>query len=242
MRVELQPAYVLHSRPYRDSSSIVDVLTLDHGRLGLMARGARRHGRKGSRTGALQPFVPLLVSFSGRAELKTLGACEIAGQPVFLRGDRLFSGLYLNELLVRLLHKHDPHPQVFLQYASTLGALAASAAAELPLRQFELKLLDELGYNFDLEVDGQNGEPVVPEGQYYFQPEIGMVRYMDVAKFSRPLYTGADLCAIAAGELAGSVAKSAKRLLREVLNSHLGGEPLRSRQLFRAATGLGRSA
>ena len=124
--VALQPSYVLHSRPYRDTSALLEVFTAEQGRISMVARGARRRTRGGSGSALLQPFNPLLLSFSGRAELKNLGATESAGTPRQLRGQRLFSGLYLNELLVRLLHRHDPHPQLFAAYGATLDALAGS--------------------------------------------------------------------------------------------------------------------
>jgi DNA repair protein RecO (recombination protein O) len=119
MRVNLQPAYILHSRPYRDSSVILEVFTPEHGRISALARGARRKSRGGSAAALLQLFTPLLLSFSGRGELKTLTAREAAGTAVSLRGDRLYSGLYVNELLVRLLHRYDPHPQLFVAYGGT---------------------------------------------------------------------------------------------------------------------------
>ena len=157
MRVDLQPAYVLHSRPYRDTSAIIELFTPEYGRLSAVPRGVRRQSRRRSSSARSQPFSPLLVSFSGRAELKTLVASESAGQPHVLAGNSLFSGLYMNELLVRLLHRHDPHPELFAFYAATLKDLSAGAALEPVLREFELKLLDDLGYSFDFSVDAQTG-------------------------------------------------------------------------------------
>ena len=128
MRVALQPAYVLHSRPYRDSSALVEMFTAEHGRLSLVARGARNRGRKGSLSSLLQPFIPLLISFSGRAELKTLGKLEAAGGGRTLRGERLYSGLYMNELLVRLLHRQDAHPRLFAAYGEACLLYTSDAA------------------------------------------------------------------------------------------------------------------
>ncbi len=122
MRVNLQPAYLLHRRPFRDSSQLVELFTAEHGRLSLVARGVHRKARGGSTGAMLQPFVPLLVSFSGRGELKTLTHTEVAGRPQRLSGATLFSGFYLNELLVRLLHRYDPHPPLFASYGDTLSA------------------------------------------------------------------------------------------------------------------------
>ena len=233
MRVDLQPAYILHSRPYRDSSAIVEALTAEHGRMSLVARGARRRTRGGSNAALLQSFTPLLLSFTGRGELKTLTASESAGAAKTLRGERLFSGMYVNELLMRLLHRHDPHPALFAAYGSTLDALAVAPQVETVLRRFEFTLLEELGYGFDLHVDGHSGEAVCAEHWYHFHSDYGLVARGDNLDPQRPAFIGADLLAIAAGDFTGEVRLTAKRLLRQVLATHLGDAPLRSRDLFR---------
>ncbi|MGB1139895.1 MAG: DNA repair protein RecO, partial [Halioglobus sp.] len=120
MRVTLQPAFILHSRPYRDTSVMLDVLTPEHGRIGIVAKGARRSRRRGSDAALLQAFTPLLLSFTGRAELKTLTGVETAGVSSRLAGEHLYSALYINELLVRLLHRNDPHPRLFADYGLAL--------------------------------------------------------------------------------------------------------------------------
>ncbi len=235
MRVTLQPAFVLHSRPYRDTSALVELFTAEHGRLSVVARGARRQGKKGGRGGLLQPFVPLLASFSGRAELKTLGALESAGPPLVLAGERVFSGLYVNELLVRLLHRHDPHPQLFAAYSDALRALAGDAEQDTVLRPFELLLLRELGYTLALDVDGQSGAAIDPGAHYQFHPEQGLVAVAGAAPRGVATYAGGDLLLLAAGDFGGPARATAKYLLREVLRHHLGDAPLRSRELFRAS-------
>ena len=235
MRVNLQPAYVLHSRPYRDTSAIIELFTPEYGRLSAVARGVRRQSRRRSSSARTQPFSPLLVSFSGRAELKTLVASESAGQPHVLAGNGLFSGLYLNELLVRLLHRHDPHPELFAFYAATLERLASGEALEPVLREFELQLLDDLGYSVDFTVDAHSGLEVRKDCLYVYQTELGLVHSPRRPDNGKPAYSGADLKQIAGGDYSGAGATTAKRLLREVLAGHLGGEPLRSRQLFRSA-------
>lgn len=233
MRVNLQPAYILHSRPYRDSSLILEVLTAEHGRISLVARGARRRSRGGSASALLQPFVPLLLSFGGRAEMKNLVATEAAGRAAALRGDRLFSGLYLNELLVRLLHRHDPHPQLFAAYGRTLESLAGEAAVEELLRRFEFTLLDELGYGIALDREGDSGEPVVAGAWYHLDPERGLVTGSPGGDPARPAFAGADLLAMAGGEFGGGARLASRRLSRLMLAHHLGDTPLRSRDLFR---------
>ena len=233
MRVSLQPSYILHSRPYRDSSALLEVLTAEYGRISLVARGARRRSRGGSSSALLQPFIPLLLSFSGRSELKTLTATEAVGKVLMLRGERMFSGMYVNELLVRLLHQHDAHPQLFAAYARTLQALAGNEVVDTVLRHFEFTLLHELGYSIDLTVDGACGAPVREDLWYHYHPDFGMVARGDTVDQSRPAFAGSDLLTMAGGEFGGRVRLTAKRLLRQALATHLGDTPLRSRDLFR---------
>ena len=240
--VALQPSYVLHSRPYRDTSALLEVFTAEQGRISMVARGARRRTRGGSGSALLQPFNPLLLSFSGRAELKNLGATESAGTPRQLRGQRLFSGLYLNELLVRLLHRHDPHPQLFAAYGATLDALAGSEPVDDILRQFEFTLLGELGYGFSLDVDGLSGAAVLPDHWYHYHPDWGLVARDAGADPAQPAFAGTELLAMAAGGFGGQARGTAKRLLRQVLAVHLGEAPLRSRELFRTRSSGERTA
>jgi DNA repair protein RecO (recombination protein O) len=232
VKIALQPAYVLHSRPYRDTSLLLEVFTAEHGRLGLVARGARRKSRGGSGGALLQPFTPLLLSFTGRAELKTLTAVEAAGLAQVLQGDRLFSGMYLNELLVRLLHRHDPNPTLFAAYSAALQSLAAEADVEVSLRRFELRLLEELGYSFDLAAEGDTGEAVQEDRWYQYHSHCGLVAGDGIAEPSTPAFSGSDLLRMARGQFGGEVRQTAKRLLRLALSEHLGGAPLRSRELF----------
>ena len=234
MRVALQPGYILHRRAYRDTSSILELFTLEHGRLSAVARGVKRSSRRGTAGGLCsQLFQPLLLTFTGRGELKTLTASEPAGAAHGLRGERLYSGLYVNELLVRLLHRHDAHPGLFAQYGDTLFGLAGEQPIEAVLRRFELSLLDELGYSFDLCVDGESGEAVREGAWYHYHNDHGLVERGAVMDPARPAYAGADLLAIAEGHLTGGTAQTAKRLLRQALASHLGDTPLKSRDLFR---------
>ncbi len=242
MRVNLQPSYILHSRPYRDSSSLLEVFTAEHGRLSLVARGGRRSTRGGSKAALLQPFTPLLLSFSGRAEMKNLGAAESAGAAIFLQGERLFSGLYINELLSRLLHRHDPHPRLFAAYGAALDSLLACAQIEDVLRRFEYTLLEELGYSFDLACDALSGEPVEPGQWYQYHPGLGLVLCQGVEEPSRSAYAGGELLRMAEGEFGDGVRSSAKRLLRQALAEHLGDTPLRSRELFRNSSWKGAAA
>ncbi|MCY1440766.1 DNA repair protein RecO [compost metagenome] len=219
-----QSAYVLHSRAYRESSALVDFLT-PQGRLRAVLRSAR--GKAGT---LARPFVPLEAEFRGRGELKNVGRMESAGVALWLSGDALFSGLYLNELLIRLLPAEDPSPGLFAQYAATLQALAAGAALEPLLRAFEWRLLDELGYGFALDTD-INGEPLDAEALYRLQVDAGLER---VHLIQPGLFKGCELLAMAAADWSAPGAlPAAKRLMRQALAVHLGGRPLVSRELFR---------
>ena len=233
MRVKLQPAFILHSRPYKDSSQILDILTAEYGRLSAVAKGSRRRQKGGSSAAVLQPFIPLLLSFSGNGELKTVTGSEVAGSPCTPSGARLFSGLYLNELLVRLLHRHDPHPTLFLAYSKAMSGLKSSGEIDEVLRCFEFTLLQELGFGFDLSTDGSNGQAISPDYWYRYDHLHGLVQDNQPNSQERPLFAGSDLLIMATGDFGAQVKTSSKRLLRQVLASHLGDVPLKSRDLFR---------
>ena len=141
--------------------------------------------------------------------------------------------MYVNELLVRLLHRHDPHPQLFAAYTEALQALSREDEVDTTLRHFEFKLLDELGYSFDLALDADSGERVQAHLWYHYIPDLGLVAKADATDPSRSAYAGADLIIMAGGQFGGSVRVTAKRLLRQALAGHLGDAPLRSRELFR---------
>lgn len=216
-------AYVLHSRPYKESSALVDFFTAQ-GRIRAVLRAAR--GKVGS---IARPFAPLELELRGRGELKTVGRLESAGIPLLLTGEALFSGLYLNELLIRLLPAEDPHPVMLEHYGLTLQALAAGRALEPLLRAFEWRLLDELGYGFALDIDIA-GRPITAEGLYRLQPDAGLE---PVGQLQPGLFQGADLLAMAEADWSSPAAlAAAKRLMRQALAPHLGGRPLVSRELF----------
>lgn len=222
--VASQPAFVLHSRSYKESSSLVDLLT-PQGRLRAVLRGAR--GKAGS---LVRPFIPLELELRGRGELKTVARLETAGIPTLLSGDALFSGLYLNELLIRLLPAEDAHPELFQHYAATLPLLAVGQPLEPLLRAFEWRLLEELGYGFSLGED-LAGRPIDPQGLYRLLPEAGLE---PVGQFQPGVFQGSDLLAMAATQWSTpGVLAAAKRLMRQALAPHLGGRPLVSRELFR---------
>ncbi|MFT4823623.1 MAG: DNA repair protein RecO (recombination protein O) [Halioglobus sp.] len=236
MRVQLQPAFVLHSRNYRDSSHLLEVLTAEYGRLALVSKGSRRAVRGRSKGAILQPFIPLLISFTGRNELMTLTGSEVAGPAATLAGERLFSGIYLNELVVRLLHRNDAHTGLFIAYGDAVASLGGDEPLDEVLRRFEFNLLDELGYSFDLRVDGHSGEPIEENYWYHYHQEFGLVRQRSSSSPDNRVYAGQDLLGIAAGERSEAVRLTSKRLLREALAGHLGEKPLMSRDLFRRSS------
>lgn len=239
-RVLLQPAYVIHRRPFRNTSLLVDFFCLEHGRVAAVARGARRG--KSRMHGLLQAFQPLRISFSGRGEVKTLVNAESAGAAVPLTGERLFSGFYVNELLSRLLHDHVEHPRLYEVYRETLDALANTAMLERVLRRFELELLAELGYAVNLESDCREHEPIAPEKSYRYLPDVGFEEAREDENDGKRTFAGAHLLALGRLELEDpETAAAAKRLLRQALEVHLGGRPLHSRTLFTPAGAAGKN-
>ncbi len=195
-RVLLEPAWLLHHRPWSDSSRILELMTRSHGRVTLFARGARRPGS--ALRGTLQPFVPLLVSWTGRADGGTLTGAEIGGALQPLPPAQLMSGFYLNELLLHLLPREDRHDRLFDAYADAIRQLAG-ATDHRPLRVFELILLEELGYGLELTLDAANGEPLQPDRYYHFQPGRGVLAVRDVAGEPGAI-RGSDVLAVSSGE------------------------------------------
>lgn len=229
-RVQLQPAYVLHHRPYRDTSRIVDLFTRDHGRLTLFARGVR--GKSGL-AAALQAFQPILVSWSGRGEAGQLLAAERVGEPQVLPAARLLSGFYLNELLLKLLHLHDPQFEIFDQYNLTLQNLKSGADELWSLRLFEKRLLQSLGFGLSLQHEAESGLPIDPQRCYRYVLELGPVPVDAGAGAVRGVYTGATLQALANEVFVDPQHKTeARHLLRAVLDHVLDGRRLQSREIL----------
>lgn len=232
--IHLQPAYVLHHRPYRDTSRILELFTRDHGRVTLFARGARgRSGKGAALTSMLQPFNRLLVSWSAGTEAGTLSAAEFDGAYSVLPADRLMSGCYVNELLLSLFARHDPHSDVFELYAATVRALKTAEDPLPVLRVFEKRLLECLGYGLALTHD-VGGAPIDPERTYRYRLEQGAQATHDVAE-GPLIFTGATLLALAAEDLReGNACHEARVLLRAALDRVLDGRELKSRQVLMA--------
>lgn len=232
--VHLQPSYVLHHRPYRDTSRILELFTRDHGRVSVFARGARGGSKSNSSLlSILQPFNRLLVSWSGRGEAGQLTGAEFDGAMTPLPPDRLVHGFYLNELLLKLFARHDSHPDVFALYSQTLDELKREDPIR-PLRLFEKRLLDAIGYGLALERDARDHEPIDPDASYHYRMEQGPVRVEGVAE-SSVVYSGATLLSLGREELSdAAVCADARRLLRAALDRCLEGRELRTRQVMLA--------
>lgn len=176
LRFDSQPAYVLHARPYQETSLLLEFFTQDFGRVSAIAKGAKRPKSRGR--GLLQPFIPLLISCAGKGELLTVKDFDAAAPPILLLGRRLIFAFYLNELLMRLLHRADAHDELFYAYEKSLHKLREDNDEHLeqvPLRLFEKTLLKELGYELHLTHEVDSGKPLNPDSMYFFDPEKGPI-------------------------------------------------------------------
>ncbi len=228
-RIDHQPAYLLHAYPWRETSLIVEALTRDHGRVAMVARGARRP--RSVLRGVLLGFVPLELSWFGQGELRTLARAEWLGGQALLTGQALMCGYYLNELLLRLSARDDAHPAIFELYRDTLRLLAAGASFEPLLRSFEAGLLRELGYGVQYDVESQTGAPLMPQATYTYIIERGVV---PGALAGGVQLAGKVLLDIAAGDYSDPrTLAGAKALMRHLINHQLGGEPLESRRVWK---------
>jgi DNA repair protein RecO (recombination protein O) len=228
-RVWLTPAYLLHQYAYRDTSRIAEVFTREHGRLSLFARGVR--APKSALRGSLRPFQRLLVSWTGKTEAGQLTAVEIDGGFTQLPAQRLMSGFYLNELLLKLTERWDAHPELFDQYARAVAGLAGAGREEPHLRRFEKRLLEELGYGTDFSKTG-SGEAVRAELYYRVQPQRALAR---CDPDSGDAVSGASLIELSAESFENaSTLRDAKKILRASIEACLDGRPLSSREVMMA--------
>jgi len=227
-RIDLTPVYVLHTRPYSNTSLIVEFFSQHYGRISAVARSAR--GPQSRYKGQLQLFTPMLASWSGHHELKMLGNIELNGLPHQLNQKPLFCGFYLNELLIRLLHRDDPHLNLFDYYAKSLCSLERNENISLILRLFEKKLLEELGYGLSLTQEAKTRLPIVAENFYRYEHHQGFLLCDSKA---HSVFSGGDLIAIAQEKFdTDAILQIAKRLMRLALTHLLGNKPLNSREFF----------
>jgi DNA repair protein RecO (recombination protein O) len=228
-RIDGATAYLLHAHPYSETSLVLDVFARDHGRLALLARGARRP--RSALRGVLIGFQPLELSWFGGGEVKTLAKAEWLGGLPLLTGKCLLLGYYLNELLLKLLPREDAHVALFDAYGDALSALSRGAAEAAELRRFEKTLLREIGYGLALDREAGSGEPVQPERQYLYLVERGAVQ----AQGDEGLLTisGKTLLDLAADDYADPrTLLESKGLMRQLVAHYLGGQPLQSRRVF----------
>ncbi|MFN2361455.1 MAG: DNA repair protein RecO [Marinobacter sp.] len=229
--VQQEPAYVLHRRPWRETSLMVDIFSLNAGRITLVARGG--NGAKSPLKAQLQPFQPLLLDWTGRSDLKTLTQADVRSGPALKRTISLYSGLYVNELLQRLLPLADPHPRLFASYIDVIAELSDAIDVEPVLRRFEQSFAAELGYDFAWDLATDTGHAVETSGYYCYDPEQGILATPSAGARLQNL-SGATLRALASGDLESTECRRvAKRVTRVLVDYLLQGRPLNSRSLFR---------
>lgn len=253
--VSLQPAYILHHRQFRNTSLIVDLLTPEHGRVSAVARGART--AKSRRRPLLQPFRPLLVSWTGRSELRTLTSVEESGMPLSLEGISLSCAYYASELALHLAPRDTASDIAFAHYVQALVQLVEAADIEVTLRQYELDLLDSLGLLPDLSCCDRQGAAVDASANYAFNVKLGQAIRLTAdadENQSESISPGAEnppavpglkisgkaLLAMHHRDFADAqVRREAKQLMRQLIAEQLGGQPLKSRALFETRTTTG---
>lgn len=232
-RVDGQPAFVLHTYPFRETSLIVEAFTRDFGRIALLARGARRP--RSAIRGLLMAFQPLELGWAGKGEVLTLMKAEWQGGLPLLKGPALFCGYYLNELLMHLLPREDAHERLFARYGEMLHCLAADPAGkvhEADLRRFEKALLQELGYGLTLDRDSE-GREIMSDGYYTYLIEQGPVR-LDHAQGAAQVFRGRTLQDLAHEDFSDPRSRSeAKQLMRSMMAYYLSGKELETRKIFK---------
>jgi DNA repair protein RecO (recombination protein O) len=232
MRIEQQPGYVLHARPYRETSLLLECLTREHGRIGVVARGVRRERSRLQRA-QLEPFQRLQLDLLQRGELATLLAVEASGPVQRLTGDAGLAGLYMNELVVRLTGRQDPQAELFDAYARTLQRLARDEPLAWTLRRFERDLLQAIGYALQLDSEAEGGASVLAEAHYHYQAEHGPQFAATARAGTVP---GRALLALARDEMPDAACLQALRgMMRGLIRFHLGGGELRAWQVLSAA-------
>lgn len=228
-RVDGQPGFVLHSYPYRETSLIVDVFSRDHGRVTLLARGARRP--RSALRGLLLGFQPLELGWAGGGEVLTLMKAEWVGGLPLLTDRALFVGYYLNELLINLLPREDAHPKLYDAYVEILHALS-SGVQESALRRFEKVLLQELGYGLSLTHD-QNGDPISADDYYLYEIEHGAKKVFEIDQ-NTLIVRGKTMIDIDNERFEDPVsATQAKQLMRNLMHYYLDGKILETRKILR---------
>ena len=232
MKTDSEVGFVLHTRPYRETSLLVDLFTKNYGRVRCVAKGYRKPNKKGV-TRALFPYTEHQFSWQGRGDLKTLTQADATHSPLFLQSECLFTGLYVNELFYRLLHEYDPHEHLYDQYQQYFAHMSSGQLSELKL-QLEMSLLEELGYGLAIDTEAESGESLDADKFYKYIPERGLVESSNQSKATPGVFRGSDLMALSESEFdRKSVILAAKQLLRSVIDFYLDGRKLHSRELYR---------
>jgi len=241
-RVFQEPGFVLHTYRYRETSVIVEVFSRHYGRASLLAKGARRWKKRGTNL-YLRPFQQLLLAWSGRGELATLSGAEELPPVLQLGKAETYCGFYLNELMVRLLHKHDPHEALYDYYEAALLGLSRGENAESVLRIFEKRLLDEIGYGMNLDIDAISGKPIEPGMNYSYLPNQGPTTSLpDSAEELSAKISGRSLIALREEMLDQEALRELKGMMRRIIDQRLNYNPLASRSMFSSGPGKSRSA
>ncbi|WP_367346683.1 DNA repair protein RecO [Stenotrophomonas bentonitica] len=233
MRIEDEPAFVLHARSWRETSLLVEMLTEQHGRIGVLARGVSSPRSQALRA-ALQPLQWIRFSAVQRGELAQLRGAEALDAAPRLSGDAMLAGFYVNELVMRLAPRQDPLPELYAYYGQMRHRLGAGEPLAWTLRRFERDLLEALGFGFDLS-HGSDGEPIDPAARYELDPLEGPRRLLSERGTDprRGTATGSALLALAEDEMPGTDdLASLRRGMRAVLLHHLGGRGLKSWEML----------
>lgn len=232
MRVDSHPCYILHKRPYRETSLLVEVFSQLHGRIGLIARGAKRSST--NQSALLQPFRRLSIAWSAKGDLGTLTGVEPDGEAIMLNGIALLAGFYINELVIKLLHRNDAHQKLFADYDRVIQSLAMHGSQEQELRLFEIRLLEGIGYGLVTDHEVNSGAAVQPEACYEYISERGP-SIVGEKTSGHVIVHGTTLIDLAKRQFSSEQSlRETKALLRQEIGQQLGGKPLASRSLYQA--------
>jgi len=231
-RIYNQPAFILHKRPFRNTSLILDLFTKDFGRISLVAKGAT--GQRSKLKGILQAFQPLHISWIRKTELGTVTSAETLSPPFMLVDDSLYAAMYINEIILKLTTKDDPHSEIFTKYLALLDQLKNKQNIEVNLRLFEKEMLQELGYELNLYQDAETHDDIDPDLTYEFVPGFGLVNNQ-MQQADKLLFSGRSICNFANNIFeTESDLKFAKIVMKLSLQQLLGKEELKTRELFRS--------
>jgi DNA repair protein RecO (recombination protein O) len=232
MKVELTPCYILHRRDYSESSLILDVFSREHGRINLIAKGAKRNKKQQGVSHNL--YQKYLISWVAKSDLGTLTDIEPVSMSNTLKSDLVLTGFYMNEILLRLLHKHESHPELFDSYESSINSLVKNASEHTVLRYYEKTLLQALGYGIILDHEIESGESIDEAEKYYYKLDHGPV--LESSKSGLGISVMGKTLLELEGESLSDLdnINEAKMLLRVLLDQHLGDKPLASRELYQA--------